>query len=277
MTYELSGSSSVYARYSQGKKAPDFGFFTTYDTLAELDNQVPIPQNIQQIEAGYRLSTQALRLAVIPFYSKLSNVGTTQIGTRVDGTNYVPPVLLSSTETYGVEIEGDWDILDTLNLYAAVTLQDAQSKDFAVYNFGAPGEADDTIVSVPDGEADNTANIMTSATLRYEPTERFSAFATWRYLGERAANRYNAFYFPGYHTVNIGATFNATENFSLTANVNNLFNSAGVDSFAPAGTLLGALDRQALTPEAVAADPAQLFNVILSQPRAYFLTATLKM
>ncbi|MEN7537320.1 TonB-dependent receptor [Aurantiacibacter flavus] len=277
VTYEVSPDASVYVRYSQGKKAPDFGFFTTYDTLDELNNLVPMPQKIQQLEAGLRLNLADLRLSAIPFFSKLSNVGTQQIGTRADGSTYVPPVLFSTTETVGIELEADWDITRDLNLYSAITLQDAQSKGFAVYVFNAPGESDDTITTVPDGDADNTPRIMTSSTLRYSPGERFTAFATWRYLGERAANRYNAFYFPGYHTVDIGTNFNVSENFTLGANINNLFNSAGVSSFAPAGTLLGALDRQNLTPEAVAADPDQPFNVILSEPRAFFLTASFKM
>ncbi|WP_160737662.1 TonB-dependent receptor [Altericroceibacterium endophyticum] len=276
-TYELSYDASVYVRYSQGKKAPDFGFFTTYDTLNELNNLVPLPQKIQQLEAGLRLKLADLRLSAIPFYSKLSNVGTQQIGTREDGSTYVPPVLFSSTETLGIELEANWDITRDLNLYSAVTLQDAQSKDFAVYVFNSPGESDDTISTVPDGDADNTPRIMTSSTLRYSPGDRFNAFATWRYLGKRAANRYNAFYFPGYHTVDVGANFNISENFTLGANINNLFNSAGVSSFAPAGTLLGALDRQSLTPEAVVADPDQPFNVILSEPRAFFVTASIKM
>ncbi|MEC3909158.1 TonB-dependent receptor [Sphingobium sp. CR2-8] len=271
-TYKFDESNSVYVRYSQGKKAPDLGFFTTYDTLAELQNVTPIPQKIQQIEAGYRFRRDWVRATLTPFYSKLSNVGTTAFGSNPDGTSYVPAPLLSQTMTYGVEVEADADLVDRLNLRVALTLQKSKSKDFATYNFGAPGPADDTIIRVPNGKADNAAEIMSTSTLRYSPTDTFSTFLTWRYLGKRPANRYNAFNLPAYHEVDFGLNWNLSENLSVGANVNNLFNSKGVLSWAPSGALLTALNRQTLTPAAVAANPAAPFNILLNQPRAFFVT-----
>ncbi|MCI4592382.1 TonB-dependent receptor [Sphingobium sp. BYY-5] len=271
-TYKFDNNNSIYVRYSQGKKAPDFGFFTAYDTLPELQNVVPIPQKIQQIEAGYRFRQGPLRATLTPFYSKLSNVGTTAFGTNVDGTSYVPAPLLSSTKTYGVELEADANLIESLNLRVALTLQDSKSKGFATYNFGAPGPQDDTIVAVPDGKADNAAKIMSTSTLRYTPNEAFSTFVTWRYLGKRPANRYNAFNLPAYHEVDLGMNWNLTENISVGANVNNVFNSKGVLSWAPSGALLAALNRQNLTPAQVAANPTAPFNILLNQARSFFLT-----
>jgi iron complex outermembrane recepter protein len=47
-------------------------------------------------------------------------------------------------------------------------------------------------------------------------------------------------------------------------------------SWAPAGGFLASLDRQAFSPERLAADPNQTFNVVQIQPRAYFFSATYK-
>jgi outer membrane receptor protein involved in Fe transport len=112
---------------------------------------------------------------VTPFYSKLSDVGSTQIGTNLDGSSYTPPRLLATTETYGVELEGDADLGMGFNVRTALTLQDSKSKDFAVWVFNAAGPQDDTVSRVPNGESDNTAKIMATTTLSYSPMERFDS------------------------------------------------------------------------------------------------------
>jgi iron complex outermembrane receptor protein len=272
VTFDINDEHSVYTRYSRGKKAPDLQFFLGYDTLDELNNMDPIPQQILQVEAGYRFNGERLRVKATPFYSELSDVGTAQIGTNPDGSSYVPPVLFATTETYGIELEANLDIGSSFNLRTALTLQDSQSKDFAIYVFNAAGPQDDTISRVPDGDADNAATIMATTTLTYQPVETFTSFLTWRHMGKRAANRYNTFDLPAFDEVDVGATFDVTDHLSVGANINNVFNEEGVLSFAPSGTLLGALDRQALTPAQVQANPNQVFSILPNQPRAYFLT-----
>jgi len=272
LTYKFDSENSVYARYSKGKKAPDIGFFLGYTTLPLLNNVRPVPQEIQQIEAGYHFDSRGLRLKATPFYSKLSNVGSGQIGTNPDGSSYAPPTLYSTTKTYGLELEVDADLVRVLNLKTALTLQHSRSEGYAIWVFNSPGVQDDTISRVPDGEADNTAKVMSTTTLTYRPIEKLTSFLTWRYMGKRAANRYNSFYLPGFHEVDFGAIYRVTDHLTLEANINNLFNQFGVLSFAPAGTLLSALDRQSLTPAQVQANPNQTFSILPNQPRSYFLT-----
>ena len=276
LTYQFDNRNGIYARFSQGKKAPDLGFFVTYDTLAKLATQVPVPQQIRQIEAGYKMAGSAFRLSVTPFYSRLSNVGSQEFGTRADGSSYAPPTLFSTTTTYGLEVEGDVDFANVLNFRTALTLQKSKSKDFATYNFGAPGEADDVAVRVPDGDADNTPKVMATSTLTYSPVEAFDAALTWRYMGSRPANRYNAFDLPAYSEFNLNATWRANERFTVNASINNLFNQRGVLAFAPAGSLLSALNRQALTPAQVATNPNQTFSILENQPRSMYLTVGYK-
>lgn len=275
-TYQFDPSNSIYIRLSRGQKAPDVGFFTSYDTVAELQDVKPIPQKILQLEGGLKHSSSTLRASLTPFYSKLNDVATSQTGTRADGSVYVPPPFFASTITYGVELEGDVDMTSTLNLHTAITLQKGKSKNFAVYVFNGPGEADDTVAKVPDGNLDNLPNLLATTTLRFTPSSFFTTYATWRHIGQRAANRYVAFNLPSYNEVDLGATLSFGERATLGFNVNNVFNSHGVLSWAPGGALTAALDRQALTPASVAANPGQLFSVIENQPRSFFVTAGLK-
>jgi iron complex outermembrane receptor protein len=272
-TYDFNDEHSVYVRYSHGKKAPALQFFLSYDTLDELRGQRPIPQQIVQIEAGYRYHGERLRVSATPFYSELSDVGTAQFGgTNADGSTYVPPTLFAKSMTSGLELEGDVDLGTSFNLRTALTLQDAKSEDFAIWVFNGPGPQDDTVSRVPDGDSDNTAKVMATTTLTFEPTDRFTSFLTWRHMGKRAANRYNAFDLPAFDEVDLGATLHVTDRLSIGANINNVFNEEGVLGFAPGGALFSALDRQALTPAQVQANPNQVFSILPNQPRSYFLT-----
>jgi iron complex outermembrane recepter protein len=275
-TYDFDDRHAVYTRYSRGSKAPDLQFFLGYDTLDELNNMKPIPQRIVQIEAGYRFRGEKLRVTATPFYSELSDVGTSQIGTNTDGSAYVPPILFAITKTVGIELEADVDLGTAFNLRTALTLQDSQSEDFAIWVFGAAGPQDDTISRVPDGDADNSAKVMATTTLTFTPVDRLTSFLTWRHMGKRAANRYNAFDLAAFDEVDVGATLHITDHLSVGANINNAFNEEGVLSFAPSGTLLAALDRQALTPAQVQANPNQVFSILPNQPRSYFLTVGYK-
>jgi outer membrane receptor protein involved in Fe transport len=93
-------------------------------------------------------------------------------------------------------------------------------------------------------------------------------------MGSRAANRYDTFQLPAFSQFDLGASFDALRNVTVSLNVNNVFNSEGVMSWAPSGGLLASLDRQAFTPQQLAANPNQLFNVLTVQPRAYFISAS---
>ena len=270
--YRWTDSQSTYIRASTGKKAPDLGFYQTIDTIPEITGSPSIAQEVTQIELGYRYDSKNLSVVVNPFLSKLSNVGSAQLFTRADGTTYTPVPLLAKLETLGVEIESRAKVSDILTLQFQATIQDPKSKDFAIWVANAPGEADDTVSRVPDGVADNNPKLTLAATAITKFTPQLELFGTVRYLGDRAANRFNTFELPGFTQVDLGGTWTINNRIRAGFNINNAFNSEGVMSWGPAGGLLASLDRQAFTPARLAADPGQFFNIITVQPRAFFLT-----
>jgi iron complex outermembrane recepter protein len=279
--YQFSDTFQAYVRYTDGRKAPDFGSVQALNSVFLSNNVYVPPQKIRQAELGLKYRNDGVSVQVYPFYSKLSNVSTTQSFTYRAGPSvgqlYTTPPIIGEIETYGVEVEADIDIASTFNIRTALTLQHPRSRGFGAYTQGAIGDGtDDVFVAIPEGDADNNPKIMARTTATWTPIEQFSLFATHNYTGKRAANRRNAFYLPGFSTVDLGASFNIGETFTLQANVNNVFNSAGVLSYGRSGGLLSILDRQGLTPAQVAADPNMLFSVLSTQPRAYYLTGTVK-
>lgn len=275
-TYRWNDAQSTYVRVSNGKKAPDLSYFAALNTPAAVANNPSVAQEILQVELGHRMVFDRVQVTLNPFYSKLSNVGSVQVFTRADGSTYNPAPVFATMETYGVEVDASWEVTDAVTMQLQATLQDPKSKNFATWIANAPGEADDVLVRVPDGAADNSAKVSTTLTTTYRPADNWNVFATWRYLGDRAANRYNTFDLPGFHQVDVGGAWDVTDKVRVSANVNNLFNSEGVMSWASGGGLAASLDRQGFTPARLAADPNQILSILTVQPRSFYLTLDMK-
>ena len=277
VNYKFSDSFQAYLRYTDGRKAPDFGLIQGIDTPDEIANLFPKAQRIQQFEIGLKYASGNVRLSAFPFYSRLSNVGSQQIMSDATGRLYTPAPVFGMIRTYGVEIEGDVQLADWANFRTAITVQDPKASGFGIWIQDAtktPGK--ETKQLTPDGVADNNPKIMTRSTLTLKPTAGAQVFLTHSYMGKRAANRENAFFLPGYHTFDLGASYEFGGHFKLQANVNNLFNQYGVMSWARSGGFLTSLDRQGLSKAAVTANPNQLLFVVPIQPRSFWITGTVK-
>jgi iron complex outermembrane recepter protein len=276
VNYKISDSVQTYLRYTKGRKAPDFGIIQGLDTPDEISTIYPDAQSIEQIEIGLKYNDNGVRVGLYPFYSKLSNVADQQVATDNNLIIYTPAPQFGQIKTIGVEFNANIDLGDMFNVRTAITVQDAKASKFGAWLFNTPLRSDDVLVTTPKGDADNNPKLMSRTTATFSPTESFQIFATHSYLGKRAANRNNAWYMPGFHTFDLGASYDFTENFKLQANVNNVFNQFGVLSWARGGGFFNSLDRQGLTKAAVAAAPNQLFSIIPAQPRSFWVTATAK-
>jgi iron complex outermembrane recepter protein len=276
VNYKVTDDFQAYARYTKGRKAPDFGIIQGLDTPDEIAQIFPKAQTIEQIEIGLKYNSNGVRIGLYPFYSKLSNVADQQIAIDNNQLLYSPPPQFGQIKTIGVEFNGDVDLGDMFNIRTAITVQNAKASKFGTWQFNTALRSDDVLVTTPKGDADNNPKLMTRTTATFKPSEAFQIFVTHSYLGKRAANRNNAWYMPGFHTVDIGASYEFSGTFKLQANVNNVFNQFGVLSWARSGGFFNSLDRQGLTKADVAANPNQLFSVIPAQPRSFWLTATAK-
>ena len=291
---KLGDHQSAYVRYSDGKKAPDLGYFQGLNTQYLIDTGTPLPQHIQQLEAGYRHIGSTLSVSVSPFYSKLSDVGNGSVFTDMTGTVYTRPALYSTTETLGVEFDGTYIVSRQFDVHTVVTLQNPQSKDFRTWLHPGttpgvapcPGATDptcgpndprgDVVASTPDGLADNNPRLMANTSFNFGFTEQWSGTLAWQYMGARAANRYRTFYLPEFSQFNLSLRYEPTTRLSFGLNVNNLLNGKGVMSWAASGGFFAALDRQGFSPAQRAANPDATFSVVTIQPRAGYLTVTYK-
>jgi len=279
LAYEFSNNFNAYVRYTNGKKAPDFGGIVAINTPAQIATVFPKPQKIQQIELGLKYASGGINLQVFPFYSKLSNVTTAQTFTYTAGAQtgqfYSPPPVAGEIETYGVEVALSARLTSTLSSRINLTLQRPKSRNFGSWAQGPKGDGtDDTLTLIAPGDADNNPKIIARGGLDWTPLKGVTLFGEVNHLGKRAANQANAFYLPAYTTLDLGASWEVTERFKLQFNMVNVTNTLGVMSWSRSDSLLASIDRQGLAKGAY--DPNGLYPILGIQPRAAFLTANVK-
>jgi len=273
VTYEFSDELLSYIRLTSSKKAPDFGIIASLNTPDQIEGLFPEPQKVEQIEIGIKFKGDNYNLSMFPFYSKLSNVADGQIAVDDNNVLYSPPSVFGTIKTKGIEFEGDLYVTENFELRGSLTLQKAEASGFSSWALGEPTRDDDVLVTTPAGDADNNPKIMFRSTATWRPTENVSTYLTYSYIGSRPANRLNSWDMPGFGTADLGAMFNFNESTSLHASVTNITNEVGVMSWARAGGFFESLDRQGLTPEAVASTNANsMLAFVPNQPRAYWLT-----
>lgn len=275
LNYRLDDKQAVYVRYSNGNKSPDIGFFLDLNTPFTLANTPTVAQKVEQLEAGYKVSSQRLKLFITPFYSVLSNVPNTQTFTNQDGTNYNPGTQFAKYTTKGIELEATYAITPQLAIRGGATFQGSTATTFKAYLENGPGPQDDVLVDYSGNETDNNARTIFNLNPTYNGNKFFASF-NYSYMGARQANVPNAFRLPAFGIADLSFGYEFTRKFSLQANVNNLFNTYGILGWTGPGGFPAALNRQGFTNDFVAANPTAIYSTQGSMPRAYFLTASYK-
>lgn len=271
--YKFAEAFNAYVRWTDGRKAPDFGGVQGI-APGNINLQFDPAQRIQQLEMGLKFNQGGVDIQVFPFYSKLSNVGGSAIFQYTSGSLvgqfYTTAPVRGVIKTIGAEIASNFRLSSQLSLHANLTLQDPKASNFGSWTQGPKGNGtDDKLTLLPEGDADNNPKIILRAGGEFKPTDGTALFAEVSHIGKRAANAAGAFYLPAYTTVDVGASVQLTDAIKLQANVNNLFNEVGIVSWSRTG-FLASLDRQGLTKATY--NPHSILPVVPIQARSVFFT-----
>jgi outer membrane receptor protein involved in Fe transport len=268
---ELSKESSIYLRYSVGKKTPDLDSYFSLNNLAANAVAQTKPQIVTQWELGYKFTKPKFSLAVTPFYSDLTDVATGTGFQNPDGTFYNRTVY-NALRTYGVEIESTRYFSGGFALRGSLTLQRSTATKWQSWIANGPGAADDALLDFSGNKSDNNPEVMSTITPSYSKG-RFFGQIQWRYMGSRPANIPNAFSLPAFSQTDLTLQWQFSHKLTLSLTVNNLLDTKGVMSFAPPGIFLDALNRQGFTKAMLAANPNAPYSIVTIPARAYFLSA----
>jgi iron complex outermembrane recepter protein len=269
--YVINDRNSFYVRFADGEKAPDYGFFRSYNSQFRLDNLVPRPQTIEQWELGYRYNNGRLAFTATPFWSRLGDIFNNPQATEADGiTLYYPDPIFNVVTSYGVELEGDYQITERLSVKSVFTWQESEGTVWKEFAANQNGRADDEYRDFSGKPSDNNPDFILNTTLSYR-TEKFFSNLAWKHMGERPGNISNVIMLPRFNQFDFAMGYTFSDRFSLNLNVNNVLDDEGVMTWRGWGVNTG--DRQSF----VALPPnyeQQTLQFVPIPPRAYFLSAT---
>lgn len=129
-TWRFNDTYSVWAHYGEGFKMPTFQQLYT-SSLSGTFELVPapwlVPEEVKSIEIGFRGEYAAGFFAVNAFQAKYKNF--------IESFWFVPGTTpqeisyrnISAVETWGVELEGGWDVNDRLRLTGSVAWMDGKA------------------------------------------------------------------------------------------------------------------------------------------------------
>ncbi|MFZ4688020.1 MAG: TonB-dependent receptor [Polymorphobacter sp.] len=125
LRYELTDNSNVYATYTQGFKSG------TYNATAAITAPPVRPENITAYEVGYKSASANASLSIAGFYYKYTDIQVTAFDFNAGVSRLLNA---ASARSYGIEVDGQFQVTDALKLRAAAAWTNARFESFP----GAP-------------------------------------------------------------------------------------------------------------------------------------------
>lgn len=199
---------AFFGHYTKEAKLPHFD-----DIRNNLSNGTLRKDGVTNIELGYKTSLPSLVLFATLFQTQFDNVAFNDIlanGSSVQRS--------AKTRTRGVELEGEFQPVNELDVRFSITQQDPKYLDFA----GAT--------------VDNSGHVIRripKSMIRITPTYSFAAYrtrvyGTYTHAGSRFANDENTIELPSYDKVDAGVIFDLTSSVSLQLIGDNLTDAKGL-------------------------------------------------
>lgn len=274
LSYEISESQNLHARYSKSNKAPELNTYIQNFSGLPIDERGEV-QNISQLEASYRFQTSSLALSITGFSSQLKNIGVSDfVFDQQTNEIYYAPIQLNSTSTSGIELEWFLTLSNRLSVSGSQTFQSSNASKYTVYNTaGSADTSDDSISNFSDNELAHTPKIMSRVSADYKYNSLLASLSI-RTMGKRFGNAENSFVLPAFTTLGLSAEININKNVLLGFRVTNLLNSAGLMNFF--GPNEFGSSANAATKEYINANPSSSFVVFPILPRAIYLSVGYK-
>ncbi|HEX7060713.1 MAG TPA: TonB-dependent receptor [Woeseiaceae bacterium] len=202
--YDVSDEHAVFGHLTRSAKLPHFD---------DLRNGVRREDRVTNAEVGYKASLDRLAVFVTAYATEFDSVPFTDI--LADGRTVVRH---ADTRTFGIEVEGVYEPVDSVTVEFSATLQDPEYRHFSGLTVDNSGKR---VRRIP------------RSMLRVVPTLTFAggrgrAFLALAHYGERYANDENTIRLPSYLEVDAGVEYRFSEAWSAQLNVDNLSNEVGL-------------------------------------------------
>jgi len=210
--------------YNQGI----FGHWTDSFRISNFDDLRDgrdVVESITQVELGYKLSTDYLAIFATLFRSEFDNVYFNDV--LADGSM---ARRTAGTENIGIELEGVWTPLESLEVVASMTLQQPEYTSFTIRTADNPDTANDETAtsSFTGNTVKRLPELLFRSTITYRFGERARIYGSFSYVGKRYSDDENVVELPAYNKFDIGFIYNHRESLSFQVQVNNLTDEVGL-------------------------------------------------
>jgi catecholate siderophore receptor len=230
LNWQFTDNAGVFARYTSTFRLPSVGDYITNATAT------PVIRTMDFIEAGFKYSDQRWSLYATAFQT---NYDKFRFGDRrfnsVTGA-YDEFNVFTDTETLGIELEGNVNATDWLEIGYSATWQDAEFGPFVqtVLVNNVPQTFDFTgnqLLRVPEFSARVTPAIILNEAVRFE--------VDYQYFGDRYSDAANSLELPAYDVLSANLRWSPMEKLTLYVRGENLLNEVGLTEGNPrAGTFV---------------------------------------
>jgi outer membrane receptor protein involved in Fe transport len=242
--YQIAPALNAFARYSSAYSLPrlsDQWGNINNGVAGTLPNGQPMPVvPIKQAEAGVKLSQRDLQVTLIGFWSNFKDLNTSTYVANAQG-NLTNQAMLIGTTTKGIEFEGIWHPVNSLELSGSLTLQKPVIDNATTYTTLSASRIVGNLVP-------RTPNYMATLNPAYlfdVDGKRGRLYASFNAVGKSYQDFINTSILPAYRTVDLGLQLNVTQTTSLQFLASNLTNSTGLtegNARAPVANTLTATD-----------------------------------
>ena len=199
--FRLTDTFGAFLRLNQGKKMPTFNDYR--DNSEAFENGNNLIRDIEQIELGAKWVTDYISLYATGFY-------TTEDPTIFVAMAGTTPGEISTTETFGVEVDGNWATEFGFNLNLNATLQNAE--------FDGGENSGNTVPRMPDWQ------------IRLTPSYEFelgtdveaSVYGTLTLVDDRFSDGGNEVTLDGYEKLDLGVLLRVNERLTFQLSGDNV-------------------------------------------------------
>ena len=203
-SYRVSASKMAYLSAGRGFRAPQMTELYRLQSgqeVADLDSE-----QVDSVEIGLRTTSRSLSTDVSVFtMRKRDSVFRDAQGFNVSGAR---------TRHEGIEGSIDWQM--TLDWSLSVNATYARHR----YDFDTVAARGETFVSGND--VDTAPRWLGAAELGYDNCKAVCGSLQWAYMGSYFLDAENRFDYPGHSLLNLRATYEINERFTISARLNNL-------------------------------------------------------
>lgn len=177
LTWDLNSKNRLFSSYSIGNREPVRDDYTNSSALSR-----PLPENLQDLELGYRFKGKSVLLGLTGYYMKYKN----QLVLTGALNDVGAASRINTPESYraGIELEASWTLTKKISWQGNVALSRNKIKNFSEY-ISIDDSAEQQINNYSNTDISFSPNAVGSSTFAYEPIKNLRFSLISKYVGKQ--------------------------------------------------------------------------------------------